>query len=170
MRIVAKAMRQMIVFNEVCSDSTSSGRWVNICSANLSPDGRKMEGIWMQARDGVVIISPCNSGTFEATLTETPPEGVDHLDWYHARRSEQRSAWAGRIEGGLTHDDDAFGDEVDWVEENDVEGGPAEGGLAEGAQPELADEEIQIQLGPHDALPAAQPEADAEAGGGQDSA
>jgi hypothetical protein len=50
MRIVAKAVRNMIVFNEVCSDDSSHGRWVNLCSAVVSEDGKRMEGVWMQAR------------------------------------------------------------------------------------------------------------------------
>lgn len=49
MRIVAKAVRNMIVFNELCSDD-AEGRWVNLCSAVVSDDGRQMEGVWMQAR------------------------------------------------------------------------------------------------------------------------
>lgn len=106
MRILAKCTRNMIVFNECASDDTPHGRWVNLCSAVVSADGKRMEGIWMQTRDGRVIVSPSNSGTFEAVLFERPPEGVDHLAWYYAARDEQRRAWAGRVDGGLPYDED----------------------------------------------------------------
>lgn len=105
MRILAKCTGNMVVFNECASDDTPHGHWVNICSAVVSPDGKRMEGMWMQTRDGRVIVSPSNSGTFEAVLFESPPEGIDHVEWYYAKRDEQRKAWAGRLEGGLPYDD-----------------------------------------------------------------
>ncbi|KAJ1628348.1 hypothetical protein T492DRAFT_1018856, partial [Pavlovales sp. CCMP2436] len=80
MRIVAKATRNLIAFSEVCSDDTPGSRWVNLCSAVLNAHGTRMEGVWMQARDGNVVVSPSNSGTFEATLVERPPDGSDHVE------------------------------------------------------------------------------------------
>jgi len=101
MRILAKCTRNMVVFNEVCSDEMPHGRWVNLCSAVISADGTRMEGIWMQTRDGVVIVSPNNSGTFEARRTEVPPAGADHVEWYFKERDARRRQWKGQTEGGL---------------------------------------------------------------------
>lgn len=109
MRILAKCTRNMVVFNEVCSDESHSGRWVNLCSAVVSADGERMEGIWMQTHDGVVIVSPHNSGTFEATRTAVPPAGADHVEWYFANREARRRAWRGQTEGGLVYDGEAEG-------------------------------------------------------------
>jgi len=115
MRIVAKCTRNMVVFNEVCADDSPHGRWVNLCSAVIAPDGSRMEGVWMQTRDGVSIVSPHNSGTFEAALVETPPAGADHVEWYYAEREKRRRSWAGRTEGGVTYDD---GEEGGYTEEH----------------------------------------------------
>jgi len=101
MRIVAKCQGNLLVFNEVCADEPANGRWVNLCSAAVSSDGTRMEGVWMQTRNGVAIVSPNNSGSFEATLEESPPSGVDHAAWYVEQREARRLAWAGRTEGGV---------------------------------------------------------------------
>ncbi|KAJ1639035.1 hypothetical protein T492DRAFT_939686 [Pavlovales sp. CCMP2436] len=72
MRIVAKATRNLIAFSEVCSDDTPGSRWVILCSAVLNAHGTRMEGVWMQARDGNVV----------ATFVERRPDGSDHVEWY----------------------------------------------------------------------------------------
>ena len=143
MRIFARCTRNMVLFSEVCSDDTPHGRWVNLCSAVVSADGTRMEGLWMQTRDGRVIVSPSNSGTFEAKLVERPPDGVEHVAWYYAKRDERRRAWAARIVGGLAAEHDAPNDDDDddepdleTIDDDDEEGGedsdaPSDGGEAD---------------------------------------
>lgn len=74
---------------------------MNLCSAVVNSDGTRMEGVWMQTRNGVVIVSPNNSGTFEASLTERPPGDAGHVAWYDEHRELQRQRWAGHVEGGV---------------------------------------------------------------------
>ena len=50
----------------VCVQSPMEAEWINLCTATVSCDSRRMDGIWIQQIAGEVAVAANRSGRFSA--------------------------------------------------------------------------------------------------------